>query len=157
MVAEITHSNLQTSWPTYKNMVATFEKITENSQRGDQLYIHYSGHGGRVKTLIPKIKGENGLDETLVPTDIGDPGTRYLRDIEMTKILKKMIDKNLIVTLVLDSCHSGGATRGRGGATVRGTNIVDTTPRPQDSLVASIDELANTWQHRFCSHKNQHH
>ena len=62
-------------WPTYDNMVSRFfNEITENSQPGDQLYIHYSGHGGRVKTLIPNKKGADGLDETLVPTDIGEPG-----------------------------------------------------------------------------------
>ena len=133
-------------WPTYQNIIAMFDKITERSQPGDQVYIHYSGHGGRVNTAIPKVKGENAFDETLVPTDIGNPGTCYLRDIEMMGILKKMVEKKLTVTLVLDSCHSGGATRGRGGATVRGTNIIDTASRPQNSLLAHIDELANTWQ-----------
>jgi hypothetical protein len=73
----------QEKWPTYDNMIAAFNEITETSQPGDQLYIHYSGHGGRVKTLIPNKKGADGLDETLVPTDIGKPGTRYLRDTEM--------------------------------------------------------------------------
>jgi hypothetical protein len=132
-------------WPTYENICSAFDKITQSAQSGDQVYIQYSGHGGRVKTLIPNRKGEDGLDETLVPTDIGDPKTRYLRDIEMANILKKMVDRKLIVTLVIDSCHSGGITRGRGGAVIRGTSIVDTTPRPQDSLVASIQELENTW------------
>jgi hypothetical protein len=135
----------QEKWPTYDNIVAAFNKITEHSGPGDQLYIQYSGHGGRIKTLIPNKKGADGFDETLVPTDIGKPGTRYLRDIEMANILRKMVQKGLIVTLVLDSCHSGGATRGNGGATVRGTNVVDLASRPQDSLVAPIEELQNTW------------
>lgn len=131
--------------PTYENMVAAFKSLTAKAQPGDQVYIHYSGHGGRTPTLFPKLKGENGLDESLVPTDIGDEGTRYLRDIEMSHLLKAMIDKGLLVTMVLDSCHSGGATRGVGGGAVRGISSVDTTKRPTDSLVASNEELAQTW------------
>ena len=131
--------------PTYENMVRAFKEVTEKASRGDQVYIHYSGHGGRTPTLYPKLKGENGLDESLVPTDIGDPGTRYLRDVEMLHLLKTMSDKGLVITMVLDSCHSGGATRGMGGGAVRGISNVDTTKRPTDSLVATNEELSRTW------------
>jgi hypothetical protein len=68
-----------------------------------------------------------------------------LRDIEIANILRKIVDRKLVVTLVIDSYHSDGITQGRGGAMIRGTSIVDATPRPQDSLVASIQELENTW------------
>ncbi|MGH9980327.1 MAG: caspase family protein [Nitrososphaeraceae archaeon] len=132
--------------PTYSNIVNAFKSLTEKAQKGDQVYIHYSGHGGRTKTHIPTIKGNNGLDETLVPTDIGNASTRYIRDTEMAKIIERMLKKELVVTMVLDCCHSGGATRGKGGAVARGINIIDTTSRPQDSLVASIEELENTWK-----------
>lgn len=132
--------------PTYSNMVKAFQTITEKAQQGDQVYIHYSGHGGRTITHIPKIKGPNGLDETLVPTDIGDTNSPYLRDTEMAVIIKRMLEKKLIITMILDSCHSGGATKGNGGAVTRGTDIIDKTPRPQDSAVASIQDLENTWK-----------
>jgi hypothetical protein len=56
-----------------------------------------------------------------------------------------MVSKGLIVTVVLDSCHSGSATRGRGGAVKRGIESIDTTQRPIDSLVASNEELAASW------------
>lgn len=133
-------------WPTYENIVAAFDKISSNAQPGEQVYIHYSGHGGRTETIIPELKGVDGLDETLVPTDIGNANTRYLRDVELAHLINKMIEKKLIITLVLDSCHSGGATRGSGGAAVRGTSIVDKTKRPSDSLVAPIEELSKTWK-----------
>ena len=131
--------------PTYENMVAAFNNLTTLTQPGDQVYIHYSGHGGRTPTMFPALKGENGLDESLVPTDIGNKGTRYLRDVEMSHLLKAMSDKGLLVTMVLDSCHSGGATRGLGGGAVRGISSIDTTERPADSLVASNEELSRTW------------
>src|SRR5262245_53595803 len=128
------------AWPTYQNMVNAFRQITEASAAGDQVYIHYSGHGGRCPSIVPEIK-TSGLDETLVPTDIGDSEQRYLRDVEIAVLLRSMIEKQLVVTLVLDSCHAGGATRGRGQAAVRGIGAIDTTNRPAESLVAGRDEL----------------
>lgn len=132
-------------WPTYENIVGAFRRLIEEGRAGDHVYIHYSGHGGRSPTLLPELKGENGFDESLVPTDIGNPGTRYLRDIEVAKLLKTMVDAGLVVTVVLDSCHSGGATRNH-GAVVRGLNVVDVTARPTASLVGSREELADTWR-----------
>ncbi|PSB45502.1 peptidase C14 [Cyanosarcina cf. burmensis CCALA 770] len=135
--------------PTYENMVTKFQELTAIAQPGDQVYIHYSGHGGRPVTAYPELKGKYAIDESLVPMDIGNPQARYLRDLELAKLLRSMVDKGLVVTLVLDSCHSGGATRGCvENAGVRGLskNIVDTTPRPTKSLVASTEELIQNWQ-----------
>jgi hypothetical protein len=60
--------------------------------------------------------------------------------------MQKMVDKGLIVTLVLDSCHSGGAARNDQDKGVRGVDIIDMTPRPTDSLVASMEELIQNWK-----------
>lgn len=133
--------------PTYENIVAKFKEITAKAQPQDRVYIHYSGHGGRAKTIFESLKGFGGLDEALVPTDIGQPNSRYLRDIEFAKLLEDMVEKELVVTLVLDSCHSGGATREMSGDDrIRGEGFIDTTPRPRDSLVAPLQELAQNWQ-----------
>ncbi len=134
-------------WPTYENIVGKFNKLLEKAQPQDQVYIHYSGHGGRAATIFPEIKGEKGIDEGLVPVDIGNSNARYLRDLEIAALLQKMADKQLVVTLVLDSCHSGGSTRS-GDSDIRGAdmNTVDTTPRPIESLVTSSLELAEIWQ-----------
>ena len=133
-------------WPTYVNMVAAFKKIAEMAQPGDQVYIHYAGHGGRTATIDQRHKGEYGVDEALVPMDIGNSEARYLRDIELAKLLGDMAKKGLVVTAVLDSCHSGGMVRdGNVGVAVRGLSIVDTTPRPAESLVAPLEELIGNW------------
>ncbi|MBE9144273.1 caspase family protein [Planktothrix mougeotii] len=144
-------------WPTYENIVAKFKEITEKAQPQDQVYIHYSGHGGRATTIYPKLKGENGVDESLVPTDIGNSEARYVRDLELAKLLQDMVEKGLVVTVALDSCHSGGASRNLGdNCDIRRAEggEIDTTPRLTESLVASADELAQTWQSLAQNNKN---
>src|SRR5688572_29325325 len=138
--------------PTYDNIVKKFKELAERAKPGDQVYIHYSGHGGRIRTHFPELKGEDDVDETLVPIDIGDKSTRYVRDIDLAYALKRMVDKNLVVTIVLDSCHSGGATRNGGGGdialrTAEGPDPLDETPeRPTDSLFAPREELVAAWR-----------
>jgi hypothetical protein len=131
--------------PTYENIVAKFQAITEIAQPGEQVYIHYSGHGGRTTTIYPELKGNDQLDEGIVPIDVGNESGRYLRDVELATLLKRMTDKGLIVTLVLDSCHSGEATRGDDVA-IRGPGETDTAPRDSESLVAQRQELIENWQ-----------
>ncbi|MGI8501610.1 MAG: caspase family protein [Hassallia sp.] len=134
----------QDQLPTYENIVAKFHAITEIAQKDDQVYIHYSGHGGRAKTIYPELKGAGQPDEALVPMDIAKTNERYLRDVEIAKLLKNMVNKGLIVTVVFDSCHSGGTTRG--DTAIRGLEgEPDTTSRPTDSLVASREELIENW------------
>ena len=144
----------KSQWPTYENIINAFVELTETANPGDQILIHYSGHGGRALTTdaFKDIKGHDGLDEVIVPMDLGDSEGRYVRDTELHYLLGKMVKKGLYVTLVLDSCHAGGATRGRlldpeqGGTGVRGVGVIDTFKRRSESLVASSEELRQAWQ-----------
>lgn len=143
-------------WPTYRNIVQAFRQLEKSAQPGEQIYIHYSGHGGKVKTLPKhrKLIPDRWFDEALVPTDLGNDEGRYLRDIELAFLLHKLVAKGLYVTIVLDSCHSGSATRGEEAAVrgrtpankedVRGSANID--DRPKLSLVASDEELADNWR-----------
>ncbi|BAY37620.1 peptidase C14 caspase catalytic subunit p20 [Nostoc sp. NIES-2111] len=131
--------------PTRQNMIDSFRKLKEMAPEGSQVYIHYSGHGGRAKTVFPSIKGDDGIDEGLVPTDIGTSEGQYLRDLELRQLLKELVDKKLTVTVVLDCCHSGGATRG--DVEIRGGEGVDDKPlQPGQELVAPVETLAETWR-----------
>lgn len=129
--------------PTYENIVNTFEKLTAIAQPNDQIYIHYSGHGAQIATIYPELKGQGQYDEGIAPMDLGKEG-RYLRDVELATLLKRMTDKGLVVTVVFDCCNSGGATRG--DCEIRGAESPDTTVRSQDSLVSSRDDLMQTWR-----------
>ncbi|NJR65606.1 MAG: caspase family protein [Leptolyngbyaceae cyanobacterium CRU_2_3] len=131
--------------PTRQNMVDSFRKLGEMAPAGAQVYIHYSGHGGRAKTIYPQLKGTDEIDEGLVPTDIGTSEGQYLRDLELTQLLKELADKPLFVTLVLDCCHSGGQTRGE--ADIRGMDVEDDKPfHASHEPVAPLEVLASTWQ-----------
>lgn len=150
-------------WPTYKNIVDAFSKLESISQPGDQVYIHYSGHGGRAATTpeFANIKGPDGIDEVLVPMDLGNSEGNYLRDTELCFLLKRLVDQGRLVTIVLDSCHAGGATRTHLidpayiNAGVRGLydpegrlqtiSEVDETPRSASSLVATPEQLKQAW------------
>ncbi len=138
----------ESQWPTYNNIVAAFADLTAKVQEGDQVYIQYSGHGGRTTTMFPAVKGDGEFDEALVPLDIGKPGdddARYLRDAEIYELLQRLVAKKVRLTVVFDCCHSGGATRDSGGAVKRGIGQADTSPAPADSKVAPINELIADW------------
>jgi hypothetical protein len=100
--------------PTYRNIVRELQALGRRAAPGEQVLVHYSGHGGRLQTVVPEIKGEAGWDECLVPCDAaeshGEGG--FLRDIELHALVRDLAEKGIQVTLLLDSCHSGGAFRG---------------------------------------------
>lgn len=126
--------------PTYPNIKRVLEEVKNKAKPHDFVYFHYSGHGARVKTVYPKLKGKNGFDEALAPTDI-NCGGRYLRDAEIEVLLKKMVEKKLIVTVVLDSCHAGGAVRGVGVPVTRGLGKADFSELDTDKPAVTQEEL----------------
>jgi hypothetical protein len=134
--------------PTYANIVAAFKQLAVEAAPGDRVCVHYSGHGARLQTEYPEIK-PGGLDEALVPCDIGEPGSRYLRDVELAVLVRLLVDRGLRVTLVLDSCHSGGALHrihrdGIEGAVVRQVPEAHVPNVP--SAVAKRELLMRAWQ-----------
>jgi Caspase domain len=128
--------------PTYENLIEALRAVTDRAKKGDQVYVHYSGHGGRVKTVYPAKKGARGVDEALVPWDIHKPTAQYFRDLEFAELLRAMTAKGLYVTLVLDCCYSGGATRGiSNGVGVRGVDFIDMRDLPAPGLVTVAETL----------------
>ncbi|HKH44978.1 MAG TPA: caspase family protein [Thermoanaerobaculia bacterium] len=133
--------------PTYANLVAAFKRLAAEAAPGDRVYVHYSGHGARVTTEYPEIKGTAGQDEALVPCDIGEPGSRYLRDLELAVLVRLLVDWKLLVTLVLDSCHSGGAMRTGTPPDAVPRRVPGARLPPVPSAVARRDLLMRAWRH----------
>ncbi|KAL3429315.1 hypothetical protein BDV09DRAFT_200715 [Aspergillus tetrazonus] len=92
--------------PLMRTWTTAFDKLGREANAGDFVFIHYSGHGSRAPTLRHDVKTTTGLDEVLVLR-----GGRHLRDFELGEVLDNLAGKGLIVLVVLDCCHSGGADR----------------------------------------------
>ena len=89
-------------WPTYENIVVLHSIILQLLHNQATKFISITRERGKDKEPFTGYKGKDGLDNMLVPVGIGNNETRYLRDIEIIKILKEMLVK-LVVTLVLDT------------------------------------------------------
>lgn len=95
---------------TRARILAAITEIVGVSAPEDTLYIHYSGHGSQVQDL--NGDEDDGLDETLVPQDGRTSGVRDIVDDELDAIFSNLRTRNAVI--VLDSCHSGTATRSFG-------------------------------------------
>jgi hypothetical protein len=93
---------------TRAGIVAALEELVASAGPDDVLYIHYSGHGSQV----PDTNGdetEDTWDETLVPHDGRSVNMRDITDDELAEIVSRSATDDVVI--VLDSCHSGTATR----------------------------------------------
>lgn len=93
---------------TRDGMLAALDQLAKVAGPNDTVYFHYSGHGSQVDDLNGD-EPDDHLDETLVPQDGRTPGIRDITDDELDAIFARMAAKNAFI--VLDSCHSGTATR----------------------------------------------
>lgn len=118
------------SMATKAGIIASFQKITRDAEAGDIYVVHYSGHGQQV---WDKDADElDGKDESIVPFDAPMKfiknqyeGQNHLIDDELEYLigdLRVKLTSKGSLTVILDACHSGTATRGSEGlAPSRGT------------------------------------
>jgi len=101
-------------------ILAAMQKYLVNlPQPGDMVVFYDASHGSlRVNSkgnkLTVQVNGaEVHADSTLVPAD-AYKGGYDVRDREMTRIFNTALDKGIHLTVIFDSCHSGGISRGIG-------------------------------------------
>jgi metacaspase-1 len=100
-------------------LTAFDEHLIKQAKPGDVVVYHYSGHGSRIFDPNPIVveRGQEGLNGTFVPVDSNLPDGYpdvggFVQDIMgHTLFLLMSALKSENVTVVLDSCFSGGATR----------------------------------------------
>lgn len=144
---------------TKQAMVRAFVDLAARCKSGDIVYIHYSGHG----QLMTDLDGDeatrwNGRhadwDEAWIPYDAymtyckEDRGDKHLSDDEIACLLMKVrqkIGKKGQITVVVDACHSGDATRGEDDECVRGIDVKFCIPKTNANIKKS-SRIEEQWR-----------
>jgi hypothetical protein len=129
---------------TWANIVNALKALgvagDARDEQDPRVFIYYSGHGFSVNVAVDGVNV--ACREGLVPVDYRDaPGavSSYLYDFQINSLLRGITARTEQVTLILDSCHSAGATRGvlEDGHTLRGGAIE--TPVSAADLALALD------------------
>ena len=138
---------------TRQGILSAFEThLIAQSKPGDVVVFHFSGHGHMVLDPDPNpgfTYNNKGVNGTLIPYDLDKGEPNNIRSIMgHTLFLLMSALKTEHVTVILDSCHSGGGLRGN--TKIRAFNLRDSQskqiyipPAPQEEL-AYQKTLLNT-------------
>jgi len=85
-------------------MGEAFKTLSEQSQPGDAVFVHFSGHGCRVLDA-PIDADVESYDEALIPSDYLVSG--MIRDTLIFKTLLAPMRAGVIVTILIDCCDTG--------------------------------------------------
>lgn len=91
--------------PTRANIISALQELTAESSHGDRVLVYYCGHG--TSEFVPDA---GACREALIPVDFND-GAGLLWDLELGGLLDRIFEASRDLTVVLDACHSAGATR----------------------------------------------
>lgn len=89
--------------PTRQNILDGVTWLLDGLKEGDAIYMHYSGHGGRVRDL----NGDeaSGLDNCIFP--INGSRLEVLTDDELRAVLVNRVPAGVKAFVVFDCCYSG--------------------------------------------------
>ena len=90
--------------PTKENILNAYRKLVDESEAGDSVFCHYSGHGGSTRD-DDYGEEEDGKDETLIPVDYKTAG--IIRDDDLFDTLVHPMKEGVTLTCLMDCCHSG--------------------------------------------------
>lgn len=112
-------SKLIDSSAIYVNIVKALQTLLNESNKGDVVYIQFSGHGQRITDQDGDE--EDGYDESWVPYDAHKSyvkgeyeGERHITDDFLYDYLTKLRTKvgaNGKIVVIADACHSGSGSR----------------------------------------------
>jgi hypothetical protein len=91
--------------PTRANILRAMQWLVADARPNDNLFFHYSGHGGQTEDLDGDE--EDGYDETIYPVDFKQAG--QIIDDEMHWIMVRPLPAGCRLTAIMDCCHSGSA------------------------------------------------
>jgi Caspase domain len=126
---------LRNEQATGQEVLDNFEKvlIDPSSCREDVSVFYYSGHGSQIRNAAKvRMEDPDPYDRTLVTYDAVE-GVPDVRSKELVRLYKKAVDKGIYLTVVLDSCQSGGLSRGAADLSAR-VRAIGEDPRVVDDV-----------------------
>lgn len=133
--------------PTRQAILDALAEAAAKSERGDFVYLHFSGHG--IQQPAADVTSEpDGLDEVFLPADIapwvdrskGIPSA--FPDDEIGAAVQAIRDKGAFVWIVIDACHSGTATRALDGDVTNRKIDPDQLGIPEQAFTDALKEAA---------------
>jgi hypothetical protein len=85
--------------------------LIDGANPGDVSLFYFAGHGSRIRNTAAGNANSTGFDSTILPSDamLGVPD---IRGKELARIYARAPAKHISLTVVMDSCFSGAASRG---------------------------------------------
>ena len=125
-----TNTTLLDDQATFDNIVSKIVQFTNQTKKGDIVYLHFSTHGQPVEDL--NGDEEDGWDESIVPIDAYKiykkdvyEGKKHLTDDLLNNYVRRLREKigpKGFLYVVIDACHAGTSSRAN-DETVRGTHV----------------------------------
>jgi hypothetical protein len=94
---------------TRERIIQELKRLVSESKKGDVVFIFYAGHGSQVYNSLSREADKK--DESMVPAD-SYKGVPDIRDKELAGFFNQLLDKEVNLTVIFDSCHSGSIGRG---------------------------------------------
>jgi hypothetical protein len=97
---------------TADNILGLLESfLIDGAKPGDASLFYFAGHGSRIRNTATGNRNSGGFDSTIIPADalLGVPD---IRSKELARIYALAPQKGVTLTVIQDSCFSGGASRG---------------------------------------------
>jgi metacaspase-1 len=83
--------------PTKSNILAAFHNVVRQSRAGDAIFLHYSGHGTKVRDT--NGDEDDGYDEAMLPVDF--KGAGMILDDDLYEIFVKGLPQGVHVVAVV--------------------------------------------------------
>jgi hypothetical protein len=107
---------LRNQGATRDAILGAIDVLVRAAERGDVILFYFSGHGSQVRNSLSEE--EDRMDESIVPADTRR-GAPDIRDKELRRYFRPLLDRGARLTIILDSCHSGSGARGLPGGEAR--------------------------------------
>jgi hypothetical protein len=122
---------------TRQGIIKTFREHLGQAKSGDTALFFYAGHGSR-ELAPPEYRHlePDGWDDTLIAYDsrLKDRQEWDLADKELRVLIAEVASRDPHVVVILDSCHSGSATRDSEELVVRRAEPAGNGTRPASTF-----------------------